>query len=287
MEIIVKVNEYDDIYKLNNANSYLLANKNVSYRYTHSFTINEIKQVKAFCKKENKKVYILINKIFKDKDLINLELFIEKMINISVDGIFFTDFAVFMLAKKHDFADKCFFYHETFLRNSYDIQTYQKLGIKNIICSKDMNIEDISNLPKENKEQYGIICFGYIPLYESERQVVTNFLKQNDLPIDLNKSTDLFLKEATRKDKYRILQQNGIASIFDGKVLSYLPYMQKLNENIDKFIIDCLFFDVEYIYNVIDIFKKSIDCNFDNNILTNNDSIQLTTGFLNKRVGLK
>ena len=287
MEIIVKVNEYDDIYKLNNANSYLLANKNFSYRYNHSFTINEIKQVKAFCKKENKKVYILINKIFKDKDLINLELFIEKMINISVDGIFFTDFAVFMLAKKHDFADKCFFYHETFLRNSYDIQTYQKLGIKNIICSKDMNIEDISNLPKENKEQYGIICFGYIPLYESERQVVTNFLKQNDLPIDLNKSTGLFLKEATRKDKYRILQQNGIASIFDGKVLSYLPYMQKLNENIDKFIIDCLFFDVEYIYNVIDIFKKSIDCNFDNNILTNNESIQLTTGFLNKRVGLK
>lgn len=287
MEIIVKVNEYDDIYKLNNANSYLLANKNFSYRYTHSFTINEIKQVKALCKKENKKVYILINKIFKDKDLMNLESFIKKMINISIDGIFFTDFAVFMLAKKHDFADKCFFYHETFLRNSYDIQTYQKLGIKNIICSKDMNIEDISNLPKENKEQYGIICFGYIPLYESERKVVTNFLKQNDLPIDLNKSTDLFLKEATRNDKYRILQQNGIASIFDCKVLSHLPYMQKLNENIDKFIIDCLFFDVEYIHNVIDIFKKSIDCVFDNNILTNNDSIQLTTGFLNKRVGLK
>ena len=174
MEILVKLNKIEDLEVLNNADSYLVANRKFSYRFDKSFCINKIRKVKAFCKQHNKKVYVLVNKIFKDHELDELKIFLEKLIKIDVDGIYFTDFAVFMILKKLNAEHKCVFYHETFLRNTYDILTYQEIGIKKIVCSKDMHIDDIKNLPIKKKDSYGILCFGYIPLYESEIKIISN-----------------------------------------------------------------------------------------------------------------
>ena len=115
MELIVKVNKLNDIYTLDNADAYLVANRHFSYRYDESFCINKIRTVKNYCKKNNKKIYVLLNKIFKDHELEKLKDFIVKLQKVDVDGIFFTDFAVFMLAKEIKFEHKCVFYHETFL----------------------------------------------------------------------------------------------------------------------------------------------------------------------------
>ena len=68
MEILVKLNKIEDLEVLNNADSYLVANRKFSYRFDKSFCINKIRKVKAFCKQHNKKVYVLVNKIFKDHD---------------------------------------------------------------------------------------------------------------------------------------------------------------------------------------------------------------------------
>lgn len=287
MEIVVKVNKFADIEKLNNASSYLLANKNFSYRYDESFSLSKIKLVKDYCIKNNKKLYVLINKIFKDEDLTSLKEFMEKLLKINVDGFYFTDFAVFMIAQELKATDKCYFYHETFLRNTYDILTYQEYGIKNIICSKDMNINDIKNLPISKKDTYGILCFGYFPLYESQRKILTNYANINKLDKRLVKSNNLFLKEATRDSFNRVIEQNGTSSIFNSEVLSYLLFMKKLSENIGIFIIDGLFFNVDYLYKVIDLFKKAINEEVEESKLKELDpSIEFTTAFLNKRIGL-
>ena len=211
----------------------------------------------------------------------------QKLLKINVDGFYFTDFAVFMIAQELKAADKCYFYHETFLRNTYDILTYQEYGIKNIICSKDMNINDIKNLPISKKDTYGILCFGYFSLYESQRKILTNYANINKLDRRLVKSNNLFLKEATRDSFNRVIEQNGTSSIFNSEVLSYLSFMKKLSENIGIFIIDGLFFNVDYLYKVIDLFKKAINEEVDESKLKELDpSMEFTTAFLNKRIGL-
>lgn len=287
MEIIVKVNKLEDVYTLDNVDAYLLANRQFSYRFVESFCINKINKVRKYAHDNNKKVYILVNKIFKDDDLEKLEVFLTKLKKANVDGIFFTDFAVFVLAEKLEMADKCIFYHETFLRNTYDILTYQESGIKKIICSKDMHLKDIKLLPKENKDSYGIICFGYIPLYESQRKILTHYISMNKLPKSLLYSNTLSLKEHTRNDRYKVIEQEGVSSIFDSKVYSYLPYIKELSENINMFIVDSLFFETSYIKEVVELIKKAhqgIDVTEELTKL--DESISFTDGFLNKKIGL-
>lgn len=287
MEIIVKVNKLEDVYTLDNVDAYLLANRQFSYRFVESFCINKINKVRKYAHENNKKVYVLINKIFKDDELEKLEVFLTKLKKANVDGIFFTDFAVFMLAEKLEMADKCIFYHETFLRNTYDILTYQESGIKKIICSKDMHLKDIKLLPKEKKDTYGIICFGYIPLYQSQRKILTHYISMNKLPKSLIHSTTLSLKEHTRDDRYKVIEQEGVSSIFDSKVYSYLPYIKELSENINMFIVDSLFFETSYIKEVVELIKKAqqgIDVTEELTKL--DESISFTDGFLNKKIGL-
>lgn len=287
MEIIVKVNKLEDVYTLDNVDAYLLANRQFSYRFVESFCINKINKVRKYAHDNNKKVYVLVNKIFKDDDLEKLEVFLTKLKKANVDGIFFTDFAVFVLAEKLEMADKCIFYHETFLRNTYDILTYQESGIKKIICSKDMHLKDIKLLPKENKDSYGIICFGYIPLYESQRKILTHYISMNKLPKYLLYSNTLSLKEHTRDDRYKVIEQEGVSSIFDSKVYSYLSNIKELSENINMFIVDSLFFETSYIKEVVELIKKAhqgIDVT--NDLVKLDESISFTDGFLNKKIGL-
>lgn len=287
MEIIVKVNKLEDVYTLDNVDAYLLANRQFSYRFVESFCINKINKVRKYAHENNKKVYVLINKIFKDDELEKLEVFLTKLKKAKVDGIFFTDFAVFMLAEKLEMSDKCIFYHETFLRNTYDILTYQESGIKKIICSKDMHLKDIKLLPKEKKDTYGIICFGYIPLYESQRKILTHYISMNKLPKSIIHSTTLSLKEHTRDDRYKVIEQEGVSSIFDSKVYSYLSYIKELSENINMFIVDSLFFETSYIKEVVELIKKAhrgIDVN--EQLIKLDESISFTDGFLNKKIGL-
>lgn len=287
MEILVKLNKIEDLEVLNNADSYLVANRKFSYRFDKSFCINKIRKVKAFCKQHNKKVYVLVNKIFKDHELDELKLFLEKLIKIDVDGIYFTDFAVFMILKELNAEHKCVFYHETFLRNTYDILTYQEIGIKKIVCSKDMHIDDIKNLPIKKKDSYGILCFGYIPLYESERKIISNYIELNNLPKKIANSKTLTLKENTRNEHYKVLQQEGISSIFESKVLSYINHIDVLKTHINTFIIDSLFFKTDYIYNVINIFKDALNgIDVKGKIEGLDSSISFTDGFLNERIGL-
>ena len=287
MEFIVKINHLKDIYVLNNADAFLLPHQDFSYRFDESFSFTKIKVVKKHCLEKQKKIYILINKIFKDEQLPSLKKFMEKLIEIQVDGFFFTDFSVFMIAKELNVDSKCIFYHETFLRNSYDILTYQELGIPYLFCSKDMHIEDIQHLPENQKNHYGILCFGYIPLYESERKIVSHYLKRHQLDKNFVHSKNLYLKEETREDKYKVLQQKNIASIFDSKVLSYLSSMKELSQHISMFLLDGLFFEVSYLEKVLHLFQKALTEDIDMEALKKLDeTIEFTDGFLHKRIGL-
>ena len=73
MEYIVTIHELTDIFKLNHASSILIGHDDFAIRLTRSFNRNEIKKAKNICKKLDKKLYILVNKIFNDGELNKLK----------------------------------------------------------------------------------------------------------------------------------------------------------------------------------------------------------------------
>lgn len=275
MKIAVKINKLEDIYLIK-ADSYLLTSKKFSVRFYHEFTLSEIKKAKEYCKKNNKELGIIINKIMFDDDILKLNNYLNKLKEIDVDKIYFADFSVFMLAKKLKIEGKMVFFHETFIRNTYDIKAYKEMGINRFVCSKDMNIESIKKL--NDKDNMEIVCFGYMPIYYSKRKIVSNFKQINNLNFN-SKGFSLKIKELTREEKYPIIEQNNQTIVFNSQVLSYIDYMKELSNHIEVFIFDSMFLNANEINSIIEKHLQAI-----------NKEVCLdmtyTSLFLDKKVGL-
>lgn len=281
MELIVKVNRMEDIALLDQADAFLLAHEDFSLRYEHSFSLEEIKQLK---RASSQKIYILMNKIFMEEELSNAESFLKELQELDVDGIFFSDFSIFMAAKKIHFEERLFFYHETFLRNSYDIKMYQQIGIKKVICSKDMCLDDIMNLDGKNKTDYGIVCFGYMPIYYSKRKILSSFIQKNAIDTENLDRFHLFLKEEKRESFYPVLEQKHETTIFQNEILSYADQLPLLQKRIHYFLIDSLFFSSSFIKELITILKDD-DQNKQERIRRLHPDYTYTIGFLYQKAG--
>ena len=97
------------------------------------------------------------------------------------------------------------------------------------------------------------------------------------------KTNKLTLKEHTRDEHYKVIEQEGISSIFNSEVLSYNQYVSQLSKHINMFIIDSLFFDVNYIKEVIRLFKLAINGeDIDKQLKELNKDISFTDGFKSK-----
>lgn len=283
MEYIVTIHELTDIFKLNHASSILIGHDDFAIRLTRSFNRNEIKKAKNICKKLDKKLYILVNKIFNDGELNKLKDYLNYLKSVDINGIFFSDMAVFMIAKELGLQDKCFYYHETLLRNTHDLLSYKQIGINKMIITKDMGLDEILNLPSNLKDNVGLMVQGYFPIYYSKRKSLKNHLNRYHLDKSLKDSKNLYLKEKTRDELYPFIENKNGMVLFFHQPLSYYEYIDKIKDKISFIIIDGILEDFYMVnkwlkayYNKIE-FNKTID----------EDFLKFSTGFLLKKVGVK
>lgn len=274
MEYIVTITSLNEINILKNADSFLIGNQKFAVRLNASFAKNQIQSAKNRCVKLKKKLYVLVNKIMTDQDLECLEDYLLFLKKIEIDGIFFSDFAVFMLAKKYNLTNRLIFYHDTILRSAQDVLSYHQIGIPRLIFSKDAHLEDILSLDENKKNIAGLFVQGYFPIYYSKRRVVKHHLKRYHLSL---KTNNLFLKEKTRNELYPILENQNGAMIFNALPLSYIQEMQKLKNHISFILIDGIFENVDYIKKWLNLYQQVIEN--EKNVMLG-DMTLFTTGFL-------
>lgn len=281
MEYIVTIHSIKEISILKNADSFLIGNQKFAVRLNTSFNKMQIKLAKDCCVKLNKKLYVLVNKIMMDQDLESLEKYLLFLKEIEIDGIFFSDFAVFMLAKKYHFDNKLIFYHDTILRSAQDVISYHYIGIPRLVFSKDAHLEDILALNEKDKNMAGLFVQGYFPIYYSKRRVIKHHLKRYHLSLN---NKNMFLKEKTRSEFYPILENQNGAIIFNSLPLSYIQEINQLKNHISFIIIDSIFENVHYTEKWLNLYQQAIENN--QNVMVE-DMSQFTTGFLTKKVGLE
>ena len=283
MEYIVTLSSINHIEQLTLADAFLIGNKFFANRLETSFNQLEIKHIIKKCRLYGKKLYILINKIFSESELNKLQKYMVFLKEIKVDGLFFSDFAVFNIAKQLSIDHLLYFYHETFLRNSTDVLAYNQLGIPRLIFSKDAQLVDITSLPVEKKSIAGLVVHGFFPIYYSKRKVLSHHFKFYKIK-NISHSSLFYLKEKNRNDFYPLIENQAGTIIFNPKPLSYYPFMQTLKKHISFIIIDGLFEDFKTTQKTLNQYKQLIDANI---VSKDYDENQYTTGFLIQKIGME
>lgn len=266
MKIISEIINKDSDFELLDIAIY---NTKYSSNTKHIFSLNEIR-------KNNCDVCLNIDKIFSESELVNLESFIIDSFNYNIDYYIFSDMAVYNIFKKYNLVNKLIYNAKTLCCSSYDIITYNSLGIK-VFVSTELPIEELMNISKLKNNV--IHLFGQSLVFYSKRKLLTlynDYLRKNGLDIFKNSIKNKFywIKEESRSDQYPIIE-------CDDGTLIYTSFLYDLKKEIKNLDQDNLFYINRM--TLTDEELKSVLAYFKNDEALDLSMFKINDGFLYKK----
>ena len=120
MNIIVTPSSIKDFKLYEDATIFLVGNKEYCEGYPYSYSIEEMLQAIDEAKRLNKQIYINVNKIFQEFELDNLNSFLSLITSKNIDGLVYTDMAVYQYIKELGKTNLLIYASQTQIVNKHD-----------------------------------------------------------------------------------------------------------------------------------------------------------------------
>lgn len=173
--IINNIKEAKDIQDYIDA--FLLPIENLSINYIHTFSLEQIKEIK----KLNKEIFIIINKNIHNKELFLLEKTLKEIENLNINGIVFYDIALVNLKQKMHLKTPLVWNQEHLTTNYGTVNYWYNKGVEYAYLSSELTKREIDEIKNNAKAKLFVNVFGYIPMFTSKRHLVNNYLETFNL----------------------------------------------------------------------------------------------------------
>lgn len=267
-----------------NLDTFIIGNERFAVRIPASFEYEEIEKITSFLHSKNKNVWVSVNKLFTEDEIDGLEEYLLSLVNLKVNGIVFSDMAVFQIAKRNNFINLLVYDPDTLMVNQYDVSVFKQLGIQEVILSKDITLDNIKDICDYNPNFCSILAYGHFPLFYSKRKLVENYFKAYKK--DAKKYIEnrfLKVKEATRNGLYPIYQDNNGTIIYSDQKICYLNYIKEI-KNSKVHGLYLFFYDEDFneATSIVNLYKDAL-----NGLEITIEDKDYTTGYLFRKTGVK
>ncbi len=203
------------------ANGFLLPLQGYATDYQKYYTQEEISNLKE--KYPNVSFFVVFNEMIFNEQIKEVEkilLFLEK---ISIDGIFFYDFALYQLHQKLHLKVPLVWNQTHMVTNKETADLLYEKKVSYGVLSSEITYSEIKKMT-ESKMQFFLPLVGYMSVGVSRRLLLTNFYKKKREP--LKKS--LSIQEENSKIPFLVQEGENGVSIFSGKCLNIAPFWKEI-----------------------------------------------------------
>lgn len=129
--------------------------------------LESIKKLVDYAHIFNVKIYITLNTILTDDELIQAQKLIEDLYEIKVDAIIFQDFGILNLALNGELPPIVLHAStQCDIRNVEKVKFFENIGLKRVILARELSIEDIKKIRKTTSIELehfvaGALCVSY------------------------------------------------------------------------------------------------------------------------------
>ncbi len=132
--------------------------------------------IKIIKKYSNKEIIISLNKIMHNNDLDLLKEILFKLSDIGNVKVMFYDMSVYKIVRDNNLNIELIVSQEHLNTSINSNKFYEKLGIKYSYISSDITKEELLDIKKNTNLKILFNVYGYIPIFNSRRSLVTNYL---------------------------------------------------------------------------------------------------------------
>lgn len=226
-----------------------------------NFSLEELEEACIFAHNLKKRVYVTVNIVFHDENLVNLKEYLKKLKEINVDAVIISDIIGVSLAKEVGL--DIILSTQASTLNYESVNFWKNLGVRRIVLGREASKEDIIRIKKETGVELECFVHGAMCTSISGKCVLSNYCTNRDS----NRGG------CAQICRWVFNKEDGPDFTFMSKDLCMAEYLEDMiNIGIDSFKVEGRMRSVYYIATVIMCYRKLID-GILNKTITDNDKI--------------
>lgn len=232
--------------------SYLFGIKGFSRNFEHYYTLEELKPLIVELKKNQKEVFLSINKNMHTSDLEPLKVLLKECEVLKIDGIFYYDISLVKL-KKDGWFDLPLVWHQEHMTTNYETCNFwEKQGVSMACLSSEITLEEIIEIKQNTKMGLIVPIFGYLPMFVSKRNLVKNYIERFQLE---GRGIEYQIKKEGYT--YPIVNDEMGTQVYSSHILNGMEESLLLEkENIDYFLFYSFHIEPECMVDVLKAYRS-------------------------------
>lgn len=254
MKLICNLNSltYIKDYQEIGVSALMVGNDEISSRHAIHLSFGKMVELS-----ENFDVFVLMNQLYPERELENIEEWLRKIKNTNIRGIVFQDFGLLEMALNLDLHQEMMYMPETLNTNGMTLNDLSQRGVNSAFLAREIPLEDITHIAQTVHLPLCVQVHGVMYMAQSFRHLISNYARENDL--DLN--DDIYsLKVKDNPLKAWIFEDKFGTNIVTQDELCALNYLGALNlPNIKWAFIDTQMMNPYRALEIINIYQDALN----------------------------
>ncbi len=231
-----------------------------------NFSLEDMKEGLAFAHERDCKVYVTVNIIPHNEDLVGLPEYIEELDSLGVDAVIVSDPGIFTIVRKAAPDMEIHISTQANNTNYMSAKFWHDLGAKRIVVARELSFDEIKEMAAMTPSELDIEAFihGAMCISYSGRCLLSNYMTGRDSnkgacshPCRWKYS---LVEEKRPGEYYPVYEDEKGTYIFNSKDLCMIEYIPQLIESgIFSFKIEGRMKSSFYVATVVSAYRKAID----------------------------
>ena len=231
---------------INYSDAFIIGIKDLSVNMPCYFEIEELKEINEYLKENNKELFVSLNKNFHTIELDKLKEVLFLIENLDVKGILYYDVCLVNLKQELNLKTDLVWNQEHSTTNYATANFWYEHGVKYMNVSHEITLKEIEEINENTEIELMVNILGYIPMFTSERKLISNYKEK----FNLNPNTNKYYLHK-ENNIYNLVEDKNVTTMYSSGILNAYNEYLILKDKINYFILNS--FEIDN-----DIFKEII-----------------------------
>lgn len=231
-----------------------------------NFSLEDMKEGVEFAHERGKKVYITLNIIPHNDDLIHLEAYLKDIKEIGFDAVIVSDPGTLMYIKEYAPEMEVHLSTQANNTNFMSAKFWHNQGISRVILARELSFAEIKDITEKTPDSleleafvHGAMCISY-----SGRCLLSNYMTDRDA----NRGSCAhacrwkykLVEEKRPEEQYPVVETEDGTFFFNSKDLCMIEFIPELIESgLSSLKIEGRMKSVYYVANIVRVYREAID----------------------------